>query len=49
MAIGYLSFVLHGHLPYVLGHSYWPHGEIMLYEAASETYSPTLSILTVSE
>ncbi len=46
MTIGYLSFVLHGHLPYVLGHSYWPHGEVMIYEAATETYCPTLSMLT---
>ncbi|MBY9001659.1 MAG: DUF1957 domain-containing protein [Candidatus Heimdallarchaeota archaeon] len=46
MAIGYLSFVLHGHLPWVLSHGYWPHGEVWLYEAASETYCPTLSLLT---
>jgi len=46
MTIGYLSLVLHGHLPYVLGHGVWPHGEVMIYEAASETYCPTLSLLT---
>ncbi len=46
MAIGYFSLVLHGHLPYVLGYGVWPHGEVMLYEAASETYCPTLSLLS---
>jgi len=37
---GYIAFVLHSHLPYVLGHGTWPHGAEWLYEAASETYIP---------
>ncbi len=36
------TFVLHGHLPYVLSHGTWPHGTDWLYEAASETYLPLL-------
>lgn len=39
---GYFSFVLHGHLPYVLGHGGWPHGTDWLFEAACETYLPLL-------
>ncbi len=46
MTLGYLNFVLHGHLPWVLEQGVWPHGEIWLYEAAAETYCPTLSMLT---
>ena len=34
------SFVLHAHLPYVLGHGRWPHGTDWLCEAAVETYLP---------
>lgn len=34
--------ILHGHIPYVLGHGTWPHGSEMLYEAAAETYIPLL-------
>jgi len=45
MAIGSLCLVLHGHLPYVLRHGVWPHGEDWLYEAAAETYLPILAIL----
>lgn len=41
---GYLSFVLHSHLPYVLNHGTWPHGEDWLYEAAAETYLPLLRV-----
>ena len=37
--------VLHGHLPYVLRHGVWPHGEDWLYEAAAETYLPMLAML----
>jgi 1,4-alpha-glucan branching enzyme len=37
--------VLHGHLPYVLHHGVWPHGESWLYEAAAETYLPMLELL----
>ncbi len=37
-----LHFVLHSHLPYVLGHGTWPHGTDWLFEAAAETYIPLL-------
>ena len=37
-----LVFVLHGHIPDVLGHGTWPHGANWLYEAAAETYLPFL-------
>src|SRR5512146_2564892 len=42
---GYVTFVLHSHLPYVINHGTWPHGEDWLYEAAAETYLPILRIL----
>ncbi len=45
MAIGSFSLVLHGHLPYVLRHGVWPHGEDWLYEAAAETYLPILAAI----
>lgn len=45
MAIGSFCLVLHGHLPYVLRHGEWPHGEDWLYEAAAETYLRILSML----
>ncbi len=38
--------VLHGHLPYVVGHGTWPHGEVWLQEAAAETYIPLLQLLS---
>jgi len=38
-------FVLHSHLPYVLGHGRWPHGTDWLNEAAAETYIPLLNNL----
>jgi len=41
-ADGYFTFVLHTHLPYVLGHGGWPHGTDWLHEAACETYIPLL-------
>ena len=41
---GYFTFVLHGHLPYVLQHGTWPHGTDWLYEAAAETYLPLLEV-----
>ncbi len=41
--------VLHGHLPYVLRHGVWPHGEDWLYEAAAETYLPVLDVLGACE
>ena len=45
MAIGSFCLVLHGHLPYVLRHGTWPHGEDWLYEAAAETYLPLLATI----
>src|SRR2546423_760398 len=45
MAIGSFVLVLHGHLPYVLRHGVWPHGEDWLYEAAAETYLPVLDMI----
>ena len=42
---GFLSFVLHAHLPYVINHGTWPHGIEWLHEAAAETYLPLLRIL----
>jgi 1,4-alpha-glucan branching enzyme len=44
-AIGSFVLVLHGHLPYVMHHGVWPHGEDWLYEAAAETYLPLLAML----
>jgi len=43
--IGSVVFVLHTHLPWVLGHGRWPHGEDWLYEAAGECYVPILRLL----
>ena len=43
--LGALCFVLHGHLPYVLNHGSYPHGEAWLYEAAAETYLPILDMI----
>ena len=42
---GYLAFVLHSHLPYVVGHGRWPHGAEWLHEATAETYIPILKVL----
>ena len=42
--VGYFTFVLHSHLPYVQGHGGWPHGTDWLYEAACETYLPLLRV-----
>ncbi|RKZ26992.1 1,4-alpha-glucan branching protein [bacterium] len=39
-----IGFVLHSHLPYLLGHGTWPHGVEWLYEAACETYIPLLRV-----
>lgn len=41
---GAFCLVLHTHLPYVLGHSTWPHGANMLYEATAECYLPLLRV-----
>ena len=43
--LGSLCLVLHGHLPYVLHHGSYPHGEAWLYEAAAETYLPLLDMI----
>ncbi len=40
--VGAICIVLHGHIPYVLGHSTWPHGSNMIFEAAADTYIPLL-------
>jgi 1,4-alpha-glucan branching enzyme len=42
---GRFCLVLHGHLPWVLHHGRWPHGEDWLYEAAAETWLPLLEVL----
>jgi len=39
---GYIAFVLHTHIPYVLGQGSWPHGEDWLYEATAECYVPLI-------
>ncbi len=44
-SLGSLCIVLHGHLPYVLHHGSYPHGEAWLYEAAAETYLPLLDLI----
>lgn len=43
--MGHLLFVLHTHLPWVLHHGAWPHGEAWLHEAAAECYLPLLRLL----
>ena len=43
--LGYFSFVLHSHLPWVLNYGVWPHGTSWVNEAASETYIPILQEL----
>jgi 1,4-alpha-glucan branching enzyme len=43
--LGNLCLVLHGHLPYVLHHGSYPHGEAWLFEAAAETYLPILDMI----
>jgi 1,4-alpha-glucan branching enzyme len=42
---GFVTFVLHTHLPWVLGHGRWPHGTDWLNEAAAECYIPILNQL----
>ncbi|MBX2797396.1 MAG: DUF1957 domain-containing protein [Myxococcales bacterium] len=42
---GSFCLVLHGHLPWVLHHGRWPHGEDWLFEAAAETWLPLLEVL----
>ncbi len=43
--LGTFTFVLHTHLPYVLGHGKWPHGSDWLCEAVAECYIPILKEL----
>ncbi|MGC8874909.1 MAG: glycoside hydrolase family 57 protein [Chloroflexia bacterium] len=45
MTKGYLTFVLHSHMPYVRQAGRWPFGEEMLHEAMAETYLPLLNAL----
>jgi 1,4-alpha-glucan branching enzyme len=49
MAAGAFCLVLHGHLPWVLHHGRWPHGEDWLFEAATETWLPLLEVLDTLE
>jgi 1,4-alpha-glucan branching enzyme len=49
VALGSFCLVLHGHVPYVLRHGVWPHGEDWLYEAAAETYLPLLAAIDECE
>lgn len=44
MSLGKFTFVLHTHLPYVLGHGKWPHGTDWINEAAAECYIPLLNV-----
>lgn len=44
--LGYFTFVLHSHLPYVIGHGRWPHGMDWLNEAAAESYIPLLQVFS---
>lgn len=45
MEKGFFHLVLHGHVPYVLSHGTWPHGEVWLQETAWETYVSLLEFL----
>jgi 1,4-alpha-glucan branching enzyme len=45
VSVGSFCLVLHGHLPWVLHHGRWPHGEDWLYEAAAETWMPLIDVL----
>ncbi|MGQ9681729.1 MAG: glycoside hydrolase family 57 protein [Anaerolineae bacterium] len=45
MVLGYFTFVLHTHLPYVRLAGRWPHGEEMIHQAIAETYIPLLNAL----
>jgi len=46
MKKGYFHLVLHGHVPYVLNHGTWPHGEVWLEETTWETYIPLLELIS---
>jgi 1,4-alpha-glucan branching enzyme len=43
-SLGYVTFALHSHLPYVVNHGTWQHGMEWLHEAAAETYLPLLRV-----
>ena len=45
MTVGAFCLVLHGHLPWVMHHGRWPHGEDWLYEAAAGTWLPLIEAL----
>ena len=44
MHSGNLVLILHTHLPWVLHHGTWPHGEDWLTEAIAECYIPLLNV-----
>ena len=44
MKSGNLVLILHTHLPWVLHHGTWPHGEDWLMEAIAECYIPLLNV-----
>ena len=44
MHSGNYILILHTHLPWVLHHGDWPHGEDWLTEAAAECYIPLLNV-----
>jgi len=44
-SLGHLVLVLHTHLPWVLGHGRWPHGQDWLHEAIAECYVPLLRMI----
>jgi 1,4-alpha-glucan branching enzyme len=43
--IGYFTFVLHSHMPYVRQAGRWPFGEETLHEVMAETYVPLLNAI----
>lgn len=45
MHSGNFVLILHTHLPWVLNHGNWPHGEDWLTEAVAECYIPLLNML----
>jgi len=49
VSVGSFCLVLHGHVPHVLRHGTWPHGEDWLYEAAAEAYLPLLAAIRECE
>ena len=42
---GRCVLVLHTHLPWVIGHGEWPHGQAWLHEAIAECYLPLLRVM----